>query len=220
MNATRLHTILALTTMTVVCHAAEPTAQKNTVDGHGIRVAIRNAPGVDEFEEDFGSGSVTTRSLEEEQGIQVDVMYVRRHMGEDGKKTIGPMWGAGVFLVNGTSGKASNGDKFELSAFGVIGEGGVAAQLGDKVVLELLPFLGVGSATQDITGFESGNGAYFLYGIKGGIFFKVTRSIELGLEAGYSGFTSTGEIDYPGNTSDIKFTGGGFQGGLVGVYKF
>ena len=53
MNVTRLHTILALTTMTVVCHAAEPTAQKNTVDGHGIRVAIRNAPGVDEFEEDF-----------------------------------------------------------------------------------------------------------------------------------------------------------------------
>lgn len=197
----------------------EDTSMKRVTPKHGIRVGIRNAPGVDEFERDLAGGGTSTTSADPDDGIQVDVMYVRRHMGKDGTDTVGPMWGAGVFL-NSSSGKAASGTEYELTAFGAIGEGGIAVQLGKVVVLEALPFIGLGGASQDITGFTSGGGGYFLYGLKGGMFFKIKHNMELGIEAGYSGFVSNGEIETLGSTYDFYLSGGGFQGGGVFVIMF
>ena len=80
--------------------------------------------------------------------------------------------------MNSSSGKAASGSEYELAAFGAIGEGGLAVQLGEVVVLEALPFIGLGGATQDITGYTSGGGGYFLYGFKGGIFFQIKHKIK------------------------------------------
>jgi len=197
----------------------EVAVEKRAYAKHGIRVGIRNAPGVDEFERDVIGGTSIT-SVDPEDGIQVDVMYVRRHLGKDGTDTVGPMWGAGVFF-NGSSGKDASGADYELTAFGTIGEGGIAVQLGEVVMLEAMPFIGLGGASQDISGFTSGSGGYFLYGFKGGVFFRIGDKMELGIEAGYSGFVSSGQIEIiGGNTYDFYLSGGGFQGGGVFVIKF
>lgn len=204
--------------------SAAVTAEESVVAGnierdHGIRIGIRNAPGVDELEAEF-AGVTDTVPLDAQDGLQIDVMYVRRHLGKDGSNTFGPMWGAGLFLANSTGQEIGGTDEVEIGAFGIIGEGGVAAQLGQVVVLELMPFLGAGVATQDITGYSTGAGGYVLYGIKGGLFFRLGSSVELGLEAGYSGFASNGEIEEDPITYDVTYTGGGFQGAGVIVISF
>lgn len=200
-----------------VVEGATETIQK--WNKHGIRVGIRNAPGADEFEVSLG-GASSTEELDPQDGGQIDVMYVRRHMGADGKNMFGPMWGAGLFIANSSGTEIGDTGEVELSAFGIIGEGGVAAQLGDVVVLELMPFLGFGGAAQEITGYTTGGASYLIYGIKGGLFFRLGSSIELGLEAGYSGFASEGQVEEFGITYDVTFTGGGFQGAGVLVFKF
>ena len=190
----------------------EVVATKGTAAKQGIRVAIRNAPGVEEFEEEFGS-LTDTYAVDSQDGIQIDVMYARRHMGKDGNNTAGPMWGAGVFMANSSGKEPGGSGEVELTAFGAIAEGGIAVQLGKVVVLEAAPFLGLGVADQDITGFTSGSGGYVLYGVKTAIYFQIGGNMELGLEAGYSGFASSGELDYGGGIiTDVTFTGDGFQG--------
>ena len=221
MNVTRLHTILALITMTAVCHAEEPASVKNAVDGSGIRVAIRNAPGVDEFMQDYGGAANPSATYDEKGGVQLDVMYVKRFMGEDGKKKHGPVIGGGLFLVNSKGENPFDVGEAELTAFGLIGEAGYAVQLGNRIVLEALPFIGFGGASQDLTDFStSGTGTYLQYGVKGSVYYLLGSNFEIGLEAGYMGFESTQDAVSSGTEFDSKLSGGGFQGGLVGVYKF
>ena len=76
----------------------EDTPMKRVAAKHGIRVGLRNAPGVDEYERDLVGGGTSITSADPDDGIQVDVMYVRRYLGKDGTDTVGPMWGAGVFF--------------------------------------------------------------------------------------------------------------------------
>ena len=197
---------------------------QGTAGKQGIRIAIRNAPGLDEVELSLGGASETV-DLDSQDGVQVDVMYAKRFMGEDGNRTVGPMIAGGVFFSNSSGTFAGDTDEIELTAFGAIVEGGVAVQLGRVVVLEVAPFLGLGVANQSYSiegeSISDGSGPYFLYGVKGGIFFQIGSNIELGLEAGYSGFTCDGEIEeFGGPTMDLTFTGGGFQGAGVLVVKF
>ena len=224
MNCKRIIILTALFGFSAIGWAADGdvvAVAKKKAD-HGIRVGIRNSPGISDFEEE-GVIDPHKESLDSEDGVQVDVMYVRRHLGSDGSSPAGPIWGAGIF-ISSSSGKDSGGGEYELNAFGAIGEGGVAIQLGKVAVLEILPFLGIGGAAQDMPGtVNTGSGPYLMYGVKGGVFFHLGDRVELGLEAGYSGFTSSGEIEYAGGSglnADITFEGGGFQGGGVFVIKF
>ena len=193
---------------------------KGTAGKQGIRVSIRNAPGVGEFDWDDSDGPSGTTSMDSQDGTQVDVMYAKRFMGKDGNNTVGPMVAGGLFFSN-SSGEAF-GEEIELTTFGEIVEGGVAVQLGRVVVLEATSFFGLGIANQSYSfPVSDGTGLYVLYGVKGAIYFQIGSNIELGLEAGYSGFTSDGEIEYSdGSTTDLTFTGGGFQGAGVFVIKF
>lgn len=219
MNLTKNLLILSIISGIAATGQAQEPVKKGSAGKHAIRVAIRNAPGVDEIEEEF-AGNTDTYNTDAQDGVQVDIMYVKRFMGRDGLNTVGPLVGGGIFISNQSGDDLGGTDEVELTAFGLIGEAGIAIQLGRVVVLEAAPFLGVGGAEQKITGFSSGAGGYFLYGAKGGIYFQIGEHIELGLEAGYSGFISNGEIDYGPITSDVLFTGGGSQAGGVFVVKF
>jgi len=199
----------------------EAVTTKGTAAKQGIRVAIRNAPGIDEVDLDNSFGGSGTIIADPQTGAQIDVMYAKRFMGKDGNNTVGPMVAGGLFVSN-SSGEFFGQEEIELTVFGEIIEGGVAVQLGRVVVLEVTSFFGLGIANQSYSlPVTDGSGLYVLYGVKSAIYFQIGRNIELGLEAGYAGFSSDGKIEQiDGSTTDLTFTGGGFQGAGVFVVKF
>ena len=97
-----------------------------------------------------------------------------------------------------------------------MGEGGIAAKLGDNVVIEAMPYFGFGGASVEITGFTDGSAPYYMYGLKGGIFVLLGESVELGLEAGYQAFSTEVEVELGGGVeADWTWEGDGFRGALV-----
>jgi len=104
-------------------------------------------------------------------------------------------------------------------------EGGLAVKAGEKLVFELLPFIGIGIGSNELDvpslGLDdSGTGLYLMYGVKGGAFFSVSDSVELGLEAGLYAFDQDQEIDFGGFTEDFTFSGSGATVSLVCAVKF
>ncbi|MEN8254327.1 MAG: hypothetical protein ABFR33_02550 [Verrucomicrobiota bacterium] len=212
--------IMAIAVGFVVTSWAEDTVP-GTASKHGIRIAIRNMPGVDEVEEDDGFTAVT-HSADSVDGAQIDVMYVKRFMGRDGNNTVGGFVGGGLFFANSSGEEPGGTVEVELDAYGLIGEGGVAVQLGRVVVLEAGSYLGLGVADQEISDLGSSasdSGAYAVFGLKTAIFFQIGSNIELGLEAGYASFAGM-VPDFDASGYDITFSGDGFQGGGVFVVKF
>lgn len=62
--------------------------------------------------------------------------------------------------------------------------------------MEIGPYLGVGSASNDTEGFAGkGRGAYAFFGVKGGVYFMLGNRVELGLEAGYERFVHEQEYN-------------------------
>ena len=131
--------------------------------------------------------------------------------------------GQGFFFAS-ASGKdnedPSDVTEFDLSAFGVMGQGGVAYKLGDLLVLEVQPYLGVGGANVEITGFTDGDAVYFMYGIKGGAFIALGKSVELGVEVGYQGISSEVELTIGSVTRDLTMSGDGLHASAVLAIKF
>lgn len=180
-----------------------------------VRISLGSAPGVDEVEFDGGD----TVALSDEGGGRLEVLAVKRFWGKNESK-VGGTFGGGLFF-GGNSGKDNVGDTVDLSVFGVMIQGGVAVKAGDRVVLEFGPYLGVGIAENEVTGFSSGTGAYGLFGVKGGVFVLLGERFELGLELGYEGFAQSQEFDDGfGGTIDSTWSGGGVRGALVAVIKF
>ncbi len=217
--------MLILTAALGIATASFAEGNEKGVGKGAIRVAIRNAPGIDEVEVDF-DGSVSTDPLDAKSGAQIDVMYVKRFMGADGANAVGGVLGGGVYF-SGQSGE-DNESEVEISTFGLIGQAGVAWNVADVAVLELLPFIGIGASSVDLTDktntfvFESGTGAQIMGGIKGGVYFMIGDNIELGLEAGYTASATGTTIEFPAPLPDATaiFSSGGFQGGAVIAVKF
>lgn len=191
---------------------AEGSASANVKD-HGIRVSLGYAPGINEVGVEGISASV-----DDDNGAAFEVLYQRRHWS-DVADTFCGTWGAGLFFA-GHSGSADGGSaEFDLSAFGIVGQGGVAFKAGDSVVFEVQPYVGLGAATLEassggISGDESG--AYAVFGIKAGAFFQITKNVELGIEAGYQAHAGVAEVE----GIEIDFSGGGLRANGVVAIKF
>ncbi len=188
-----------------------PIKKKDSKD-FSIRVAIGNAPGIDE-----GEILWSEFPIEDDTGSQIEVLAVQRFWSRN-SPSIGGVLGGGVFFSNNSGTDAGSTDTFDLTAFGIMGQGGVAGKLGQHVVLELVPFVGVGGASVEITGFTDGSAPYFLYGVKGGVFILLGESIELGLEVAYQEFSS--EVELKPSTADLTLSGSGVRGAVVLAIKF
>ena len=193
---------------------SEEAAEKSDKD-HGIRVSLGAAPGINEGEI-MGSNF----DIEDDTGGQIEVLYQRRHWTKDNPNFAG-IWGAGIFFASasGTDNIVPVYD-YDLTAFGIMGQGGVAWKIGDIVVIEAQPYLGLGGASVEITDFSDGSAPYWMYGIKGGVFVELGKSFELGAEVGYQGISSTVELDFGGPTEDLELTGDGLHAALVLAIKF
>ncbi len=208
--------IKGIVVLAMVCgmSAIGEEAQEKESKDFSIRVSLGSASGVDEVE----SNIINSGALEDEGGGQLEVLAVKRFWSKN-NPNVGGLFGGGIFL-GGNSGKYGNGDEVELSAFGGMIEGGFIAKAGEFVVFELAPYVGLGGATVNISGFSEGSAPYILYGIKGGVFFLLGEFVELGVEAGIGGFSSEIEVEIFGNTGEATYSGDGFRGALVLVIKF
>jgi hypothetical protein len=99
-------------------------------------------------------------------------------------------------------------------------QGGLAVRAGQRVVFELGPYLGLGVANNEITGFDDGTGPYVLLGLKGGVFVLLGNSVELGLEVGAEGISTEQEITDGFDTEDVTFSGSGVHVAAVLAIPF
>ncbi len=200
-----------------VVQAPVKTVKKKNSKDFSIRVSLGSTPGIDEGEVD-GLG---TLSIEDETGGQLEILVVKRFWSKN-NPNLGGILGGGVFLSsNSGSDQTPPVFDYDLTALGIMGQGGVAARFGDYVVVEVMPYFGIGGASVEITSFSDGGAPYFIYGIKGGVFVLLGESIELGLELGYHGFSSEVELDFGGGvTTDLTLSGSGVRGALVAAIKF
>ncbi len=187
-----------------------------------VRTSIGSAPGLDE-----GEMLGLSFPIDADTDYQLEVLAVKRFWSKSAP-SLGGLLGGGIFYANNSGTDSdpdpSANDTFELSAFGVVGEAGVALKLGRHVVLETTPYLGAGGANVEITGFSDGTAPYFMYGVKGGIFVLLGDSFELGLEAGYHAVSSEVDLDMSniGGPSSIDLTleGDGARFAVVVGFKF
>jgi|SRR6478736_2512881 len=179
-----------------------------------LRIAGGSVPGIDEADVD-GFGTV---SLDDKTGGRLEILAVKRFFGKS-DSTVGGVFGGGIFF-SGQSGEAG-GDEVKLSAFGGMIQGGVAIKLGHNWVVEFGPYLGLGVAETELTGFEDGTGPYGFLGVKAGVFVGLGDRVELGLELGYEGFSQEQEFDDGfGGTVDVTFSGSGPRLAAVLAFKF
>lgn len=192
---------------------AEEVAGETVEKDHGIRVSLGYASGINEVGIDGLSAPV-----DDDNGGVLEVLYQRRHWS-DVEDTFCGTWGAGFFFAGHSGSESTVSAEFDMSAFGIMGQGGVAFKAGDIVVFEVQPYLGVGAANLEasmggMTDDESG--AYAVFGIKAGAFFKVSKSIELGIEAGYQSHAGVADVD----GIEIDYTGDGLRANGVIAIKF
>ncbi|MEI6890659.1 MAG: hypothetical protein V5783_00680 [Pontiella sp.] len=205
-------TAIAVSLVAGVC-VAEETEVKESKD-FSIRVSLGNAPGIDEVESSGGSGSIN-----DDGGARVEIIAVKRWWGKS-NSNIGGSFGGGVFF--GNHALSDGGIEVDLTTFGVLLQGGFIAKAGDHIVLEVGPYLGIGIADNETSGYSgSGTGSYGLFGVKGGAFFLLGSKVELGLELGYEAFSHEQEYDggWIGN-EDVTFSGSGVHVAAVFAVKF
>ena len=187
-------------------------SQDQLTSDFAVRTALRITPGVSDLS--YYSGAISGETKADDGG-RLEVLAVKRYWS--GKESqAGGTLGGGLFVGRQDGREDGTHNKIEISSFGAMIQGGLALRGGDHFIFELTPYVGVGGAQNRIKGFSIENGPYYFYGIKGGFFFELSQSIELGLELGYEGFKQ--EVEYENMT--IKSTGSGFSGGLVLAVKF
>lgn len=173
-----------------------------------VRISLGSAPGWDEL--DLGGG--LSGGIDDEMGGQLEVLYQKRFW-KDELSSVAGVFGGGLFFTS-SSGELAGVD-FDTGAVGFILQGGVASKVGDRVVYELLPYVGFGSASTEVTAFgesDDGDGTYTMIGIKGGVFVKLSDSMELGAEIGFQ--RSSADVEVEG-MSDWELSGDGARGALV-----
>lgn len=213
MNCAKGMLILAAMGFAVSGFAEDATAKNvKSEKDMGIRISVGVTPGISEGEIAGSSGAI-----EDDAGGQIDILFQRRHWTKNNPNFAG-IWGAGLFFSSASGTESS--DEFDLTTFGIMGQGGVAWKIGDKVVIEAQPYLGLGVAGVEITGFTDGSAPYVMYGAKAGLFVELAKSFELGVEAGYQGFSSTVELTYGSVSQDLTLTGDGLYASLVAAIKF
>ncbi len=133
---------------------------------HSFRVSVGSAPGIDK--ESDGN------SVSPDGGLQIEVMHLKTNWGDDNTR-FGFLYGYGVFFAY-NKGVEATGESYSGGTVGIMGQIGFAARVGDHVVLELSPYLGLGAILPS-----------WHYGIKGGV-HVVSEKLGIGVEVGYGGF--------------------------------
>ncbi|MDZ8118073.1 hypothetical protein [Pontiella agarivorans] len=188
-------------------------ANKTKDKANSIRISLGSAPGIDEVEDSTG-----TYSVDDDGGARVEILYVHRFWSKN-NPAIGGMLGGGIFI--GSHALSDGAADVDLTTFGLLLQGGLAAKVGEQVVIEAGPYLGLGIAENETTGYDDGTGGYGLFGLKAGVFVLLGENVELGLEVGYEGFSH--EQEYDGGwigTDDVTFSGSGAHVAGVLAIKF
>ena len=177
-----------------------------------IRISAGTAPGIDRVKFS-GAGGSESVSTDPNVGFRFDALGVSRFPQEGFDWVLG-----GGLMIATHSGEDDFGDEADLVAFAGLIQGGIALRFSDAVRIELTPELAGGFARQDITGFSAGSGPYLMYGFRTGLHYQVDRSFEFGLDLGYSGFISPGEVRTGFGDVDVDFTGHGPR--VAGTFAF
>ena len=185
-----------------------------------LRVSLGNAPGIEDFEDSRGFDN---HVKDADYGSRIEILAVKRWWGES-NQNIGGSIGGGIFVGRHTlseTGTISGDLNVDLTIFGGIIQGGFIAKAGKNFVFEVGPYLGLGIAYNETTGYTDSTGSYGLFGIKGGAFILPSENIEIGLELGYEGFEHKQDYkDGFGGTVDVTFSGSGPRVAAVFVVKF
>ncbi|MDF7825853.1 hypothetical protein P4B35_17620 [Pontiellaceae bacterium B12227] len=208
----------------VLVTPAKVRAEKHAASKGGIRVAVRNHPGVSEVEHDRYDGpsdnEYSVTSLDDKMGAQIDIMYMKRFLGRDGGNEFGAVACGGVFFANAV-GEGPGGYEVEMDIVGLTGGGGFVYRPTEALVIELGGTVGLGIADQSDFPGEEEEGAYVSLAVKAGCYYLIGERMELGIEAGYMTFESMSEVEkYSGSTTEVTLSGGGVHGGLVFAVKF
>jgi len=165
------------------------------------RGALSYVPGVNDYNgETFSDGG----------GFQVEYFTVNRSWAQSNPDRA-RICETGFFLAR-HDGRFGDSE-LAVTALGCGLQAGGAIRVGDAVILEGMPFIGLGFALRSAKqGFiATGDLAdYARYGIKGGVFIKTDPDFEVGLELGYNGFYSY--------NSGQSISGHGVFGGVVIVW--
>ncbi|HEY5621743.1 MAG TPA: hypothetical protein VIR77_04000, partial [Pontiella sp.] len=160
-----------------------------------VRISLGSAPGWDEL--DLGGG--LSGGIDDKMGGQLEVLYQKRFW-KDELSSVAGVFGGGLFFTSATGEVTDGIDTVEIDtrAFGVILQGGVANKVSDRVVIEVMPYVGFGLANTEIAVFgtvhDDGEGAYTMIGIKGGVFVQLSDSMELGAEIGFQRSSADYEV--------------------------
>ncbi len=203
-------TAIAVSLVAGVC-VAEETEVKESKD-FSLRVSLGNAPGIDEVKD-----STETNSVNDDGGARVEVLAVKRWWSQN-NPNIGGSFGGGIFF--GNHALSDSGMEVDLTTFGGMIQGGFIAKAGENFVFEVGPYLGIGIANNETTGYSDGTGSYGLFGVKAGAFVLLGDNIELGLELGYEGFAHEQEYKDGSGTEDVTFRGNGPRIAAVLAVKF
>ena len=205
--------ISGICAITMICGmvAYGEEVELERVKDMSIRISLGSAPGIDEVEDSTGSGSV-----DDDGGARVEVLFVKRWLGDN---PVGGFLGGGLFI--GSHALSDSGVEVDLTTFGGMIAGGFVGKIGNAFTYEVGPYLGLGIAENETTGYESGSGSYAFFGVKGGAFVSLGDSIELGLELGYEGFSHEQEYEggWLGNET-VTFSGSGAHVAAVLAVKF
>lgn len=136
---------------------------------HSFRVSVGSAPGIDKESD--------ADSVSPDGGMQIEVMHILTNWGEENAR-FGFLYGYGGFFAY-NKGVEATGEAYTGGTVGIMGQMGLAARIGDHVVVELSPYLGLGAILPS-----------WHYGIKGGV-HVVSEKLGIGVEVGYGGFNYT-----------------------------
>lgn len=199
--------------------------KRNESKDWSARLSFGIAPGWDEIVRDIQwfPESQETESLSGDGAPRIEVLLEKRFFA--GESSFGGMLGGGFFFTDQTftGGSLADSDvinKIKTTAVGGILHGGAVARAGKNIVFELGPYVGYGTAYNDGASEVEEWEPYVFWGIKGGVFFLISKSAEIGLEVGYEEVSSSGadrmmDYDWGWNFAtdfyDYDLTGSGIR---------
>jgi hypothetical protein len=195
-----------------------PSAKPKAIQDRSIRISAGMVPGIDESEL-----LAKNYPVEPDSGRQFSVLYQGRTWAAEHPSFAG-IWGAGLFYSS-ADGMAYDGplvadSEYNVSAFGLQIQGGIAFRVFKVLVLEGQPYLRFGGSNVEVSGLPDEAAVYAAFGVKAGVFLELGKRVELGVEGGYQMDASDIDIAFGGDYSQFQLTANGLQAGIVLAVHF
>jgi hypothetical protein len=190
----------------------ESTGTKDKRDA-SIRILYGSAGEVDDAEI-FGE---TIESVDSDSNGRLEIILVGRFRGNN---KVGGVFGVGIFHAKHRA-TVNTASEVEISALGLMIQGGLAAKAGERFTIELGPYLGYGWGNHEVNlaapdNDSDASGPYGFMGIKVGAFVLLGDRAELGVELGYERVTAE---DVLGGFKN-SFSGSGPRAAVALAIKF